>query len=422
LLVVAIILYTGKARSVPVPSFYSGVVEATEHKLGFERAGLIEVLDVEEGDQVEAGQLLAQLDSQELQAKLDAAEAVRASARLELQKLQAGSRPQEIETQRARLSKAKADLERLQNGPTAQQLAQASARMEQQRESYQKVKKGFRAEDVAAARAQQKTASFELKTAETDAQRFEALHRAGAVPAQRLDQALSRLESARGNFKTANENLRKLESGYQPEDRKAAYQGYQVAKASYEDLLAGTRPELIAAAQSEVDYWSQQLSLAQEGPRREDIKSAAARVKKAEAEVQALRVLLSKSKLYSPVAGVVTARPFESGEMVAAGPAVFTVAELEKPWVAVFVPETEIGTVQLGTPCRVTVDSLPGESIDGQVSWISENAEFTPRFIQTERQRVDLVFRVKVRVDNPELKLKPGMPADVRVLQGKADE
>jgi HlyD family secretion protein len=206
-----------------------------------------------------------------------------------------------------------------------------------------------------------------------------------------------------------------LESGYQPEDRAIAYQGYRAAQAGFEDLAQGTRPELIAAAQAEVHYWESQLSLTKEGPRIEDIEAGKAALAQTQAEIQALKVQLSKSQLITPVAGVVTARPFESGETVAAGPAVFTVTELEKPWVAVFVPETEIGQVKLGDLCTVTVDSLPNEPLEGRVTWVSAHAEFTPRFIQTERQRVDLVFRVKVEVDNPGLKLKPGMPADVKI-------
>lgn len=422
LTVVGTVLYIGKTRSAPVPSFYSGVVEATEHKLAFERGGTLASLEVDEGEHVQRGQLLARLDTSELQAHLQAAEAVQAAARAELQKLKTGPRPQEIETVRARLDKAGAELERLQNGPTSEQLDQAGAQMELQRENYQKLEHGFRAEDIAAAQAQREAAQFELETAKADAQRFQALHQAGAVPSQRLDQAQNRLEAARGKALAAQENLNKLESGYLPEDRRAAYQGYQAAKAGYEELATGTRPEVIAAAQSEVTYWRQQLSLIQEGARSEDIAAAAARLKKTTAEIQSLEVQLGKSKLYSPVDGVITSRPFESGEMVSPGPAVFTISELHRPWVAVFVPETELAQVQLGSSCHVMIDSLPNQLIHGRVSWISENAEFTPRFIQTERQRVDLVFRVKVQVENPDLVLKPGMPADVRVLQDSTDE
>jgi HlyD family secretion protein len=293
--------------------------------------------------------------------------------------------------------------------------------MQSQRESYDKLEGGFRTEDIAAARARKQAAKFELESAEADSKRFRALLDTGAIARQKYEQVHTRHEAARGNYLAAGENLRKLESGYLPQERRAAYQGYQVARAGYEELVAGTRPELIASAQSEVDYWKNQLSLTQEGPRSEDIEAAAASVKKAEAEIKFLQVQLSKSQLTSPVTGIVTQRPFEHGELVPAGPAVFTVTELDRPWVSVFVPETEMAQIQLGAQCQVTVDSLPGTPLTGRVSWISQNAEFTPRFIQTERQRVDLVFQVKVQVENSGLELKPGMPADVQVRQGQSD-
>lgn len=413
--VVAAILYRGKMRSVPEPDFYSGVVEATEHDLAFERPGVLASLEVDEGDQVTSGQLLARLDTREIEARLAASTAARDRARAQLKTLQAGSRPQEIATVQSRLDKARAELDRLRNGATAPQLAGAQAQMNLQRETYRKIEGGFRAEDIEAAQALRDAARFEMETAEAEQRRSAHLLAEGAIAKQQLEQAQNRFESARGKYLASAENLRKLQSGYQPEDRAVAYQGYRAAQAGYEDLAQGTRPELIAAAQAEVGYWESQLSLSKEGPRREEIEAGKATLDQSQAEIQALKVQLSKSRLTTPVAGVVTARPFESGETVAAGPAVFTVTELEKPWVAVFVPETEIGQVKLGDLCTVTVDSLPDEPIEGRVIWVSANAEFTPRFIQTERQRVDLVFRVKVEVDNPGLKLKPGMPADVKM-------
>ena len=119
--------------------------------------------------------------------------------------------------------------------------------------------------------------------------------------------------------------------------------------------------------------------------------------------------------LRSPVDGTVSARSFESGETVAAGTAAVQVTATSDIWVNIFLPETELGRVRLGASCEITADSV-SEVLQGEVTYISPTAEFTPRFVQTERERVLLVYRAEVRVENPDGTLKPGMPADVQVL------
>ena len=126
-------------------------------------------------------------------------------------------------------------------------------------------------------------------------------------------------------------------------------------------------------------------------------------------------------QLQAPRAGTVTRTHAEPGETLAAGRPVLTLTDLARPWVRVYIPEHEIGRVRLGAPATITVDSHPGESIDGRVRYVAPQAEFTPKNVQTKEQRVKLVFAVDVEAANARGILKPGMPADVRIVDRTQD-
>ena len=114
----------------------------------------------------------------------------------------------------------------------------------------------------------------------------------------------------------------------------------------------------------------------------------------------------------SPMNGVVTSRNIEPGETVTPGREVLTVSDLSRVDLKIFVDETEIGKVKPNQSVEVKVDSLPGKSFVGHVTFISPEGEFTPKIIQTKKERVKLVYLVKVSIDNPRYELKSGMPAD----------
>jgi HlyD family secretion protein len=162
-----------------------------------------------------------------------------------------------------------------------------------------------------------------------------------------------------------------------------------------------------------VDQAEQNLNLLKEGPRKEDIERAeqeyAARIEARELSKQQL----SYTTLQSPVDGMVTLRLSESGEVVSPGQPVIRVAELANTWVRGYISETNLGRVRLGQPATITVDSYPDKKFSGTLTFISPVAEFTPKTVETRELRVDLVYRIKVQVDNPEGLLKIGMPADI---------
>jgi HlyD family secretion protein len=143
---------------------------------------------------------------------------------------------------------------------------------------------------------------------------------------------------------------------------------------------------------------------------------AAAQHQQTSAALRTTEARLRDTVLYAPLSGVVLRKNVEEGETVAAGTPAFTLGDMANPWVKVYVKEDKLGWVKLGQKAAVSVDSYPGKVYDGTVTFISSEAEFTPKNVQTKEERVKLVFGMKVSVRNVNDELKPGMPADVRIL------
>ena len=122
--------------------------------------------------------------------------------------------------------------------------------------------------------------------------------------------------------------------------------------------------------------------------------------------------------MYAAASGVVLSRNIEAGEVVAVGSAAMTIGQLDKLSITVYIPEDRYGEIMLGQGAEMTVDSFPNEVFQGTVVRIADQAEFTPRNVQTDEGRRTTVFAVKLTVDDPAGKLKPGMPADV-VFDGR---
>jgi HlyD family secretion protein len=140
-------------------------------------------------------------------------------------------------------------------------------------------------------------------------------------------------------------------------------------------------------------------------------------VKQLKASLELAKTRLGWADLASPLNGYVLVKSAEDGEVVQTGAPVFTAVDLNNVWVTAYINETDLGKVKLNQRAVVRTDTFPGKSYKGWVSFISQQAEFTPKYIQTQQERVKLVYRIKVRVDNTELELKPGMPADAYINQ-----
>jgi HlyD family secretion protein len=159
----------------------------------------------------------------------------------------------------------------------------------------------------------------------------------------------------------------------------------------------------------------QRYNEAIEGSRKEDINIARANLNEAGASLGLSQVNLSYSILRAPSAGVVTVRQAELGEVVAPGSPVVTIADLDHIWLRAYIAETDLGSIHWGQDAVITTDTYPGKQYHGRISFIASTAEFTPKSVQTFKERVTLVYRIKIDIDNPNHELKPGMPADARI-------
>jgi len=159
----------------------------------------------------------------------------------------------------------------------------------------------------------------------------------------------------------------------------------------------------------------QRYNQAVEGSRKEDIAIAQANLKQAGANLGLSQVNLSYTVLRAPSAGVVTVRQAELGEVVSPGSPVVTLADLDHIWLRAYISETDLGRIAWGQSATVTTDTFPGKRYPGHISFISSTAEFTPKSVQTNKERVTLVYRIKIDIDNSNHELKPGMPADAHI-------
>ncbi len=157
-----------------------------------------------------------------------------------------------------------------------------------------------------------------------------------------------------------------------------------------------------------------------EGSRKEDIAIAQANLNAANANLGLARIEEGYTTLRAPVSGVVTVREAELGEVIGPGSPVVTLADLDHIWLRAYLAETDLGRIHWGQDVTLTTDTYPGKQYHGRISFISPDAEFTPKSVQTYKERVTLVYRIKIDVDNPNHELKPGMPADAHVALAAA--
>ena len=258
----------------------------------------------------------------------------------------------------------------------------------------------------------------------------------GRVIAKLDDEDLrQRLELAQAALKSSQARLGKLLAGSRPEEVREAEASLNQAqfdldnkKIQYErmkSLFDGKVIPMEALDNAEAKYKigkaaleraTEIYQLVKEGPRKEDIEDANAQVEQARAQLKLSETQLSYTVLHSPISGVVLVKSGEAGEVVNPGTSILTLADIKNVWLKAYIPETELSRVKWGQEVMVTTDLRPQKEYKGKISFISSQSEFTPKQIQTEKERVTLVYRIKVDIPNPTQELKPGMPADGRIL------
>ena len=223
---------------------------------------------------------------------------------------------------------------------------------------------------IVTAKADQSAAQSELTSAEQDLERFEALLKSNSGSRKQRDDAATRRDVAR--------------------DR-------------------------VSAAQSRVRTAEETLARVRAGARREDVDAARARVTVVSAQIASLEKTLGDATLSSPVAGLVTEKLVEAGEIIAPRAPAFVVVDLDHAWADVFVPEPVVPLLRMGQPATVFTDA-GGAGIAGTITYVSPKAEFTPRNVQTAEERSKLVYRVRISVDNKNGILKQGMPVEAEIV------
>lgn len=187
-----------------------------------------------------------------------------------------------------------------------------------------------------------------------------------------------------------------------------------------QDVTTGSQLESVEAryrvAQLQVEQASESVQKVRTVVRPEEITAAEARVRQLQATRDRVLKLLDDCTLRAPVSGVITHKLVEQGELVGQGSPIATITDISRVELVLYLPETELPRVRLGQPVDVRVDSDPKKVYTGKIAYISPQAEFTPKNIQTKDDRVKLVFAVKVSIDNPTGALKPGLPADAEIV------
>lgn len=343
---------------------FSGNIEATDAEVSFRIPGRVSERLVSEGETVTAGQLVARLDASDLENEVGLRRAEVRATQSVLAEALAGSRPEEIAQTSAAVEGAKARLDAVVNGSRPQEVAVAAAA-------------------VAGARA-------EAERLRADAERQKRLHDGGLISAREN-------EASQTAYQVALQKVREAE-----ERRKLVGEGPRV--------------EEIRQARAGLAEATERHALVKKGPRREVIEQVRARLAQAQEALALAETRLGYAAVVSPLTGVVLAENTDAGEYASPGTPVVTVGDLSKVWVRAYIQESELGRVKVGQPVRVTTDSFHGKTYEGRVSFLASQAEFTPKNVQTQKERVKLVYRIKVDLPNPALELKPGMPADGTIL------
>ena len=226
-----------------------------------------------------------------------------------------------------------------------------------------------------------------------------AVTRAGSRPEER--------RALQARIRAADAQIRQLTDSLVRE-RKLLEAGATTAS-MVDDLAAA-----LDRAQADRDALRQNLELLEHGPRREELAELDSRAQATQALLEAQRQRESRFEARAPLAADVLDTLFEPGEIVPAGVPVVSLADSTRPYAEVFVPQAELGPVRQGAPVEVRVDAVDG-ALQGHVELIARRTEFTPRYLFSERERPNLVVRVRVRIDDPERRLHAGVPARVRV-------
>jgi HlyD family secretion protein len=240
------------------------------------------------------------------------------------------------------------------------QLRQAESGVDLANAQLKLLRSGARKEDIKQTEELLKQAKINLDLAYKDKARIVELYNGNATTEQQYDAAISRYDVALAQYNQARENLNKVKSIIRPEE----------------------------------------------------IEQAQANLKRSIAGVDLLKESIDECRIFAPVSGVVSKKFVEAGEIISPSTSILRISNLETVDLVIYIPETDLAKVKLGQDAEVQIDAFKDKTYTGKIIFISPEAEFTPKNIQTPDERTKLVFAVKIRIPNPQMELKPGLPAD----------
>ncbi|HZD55226.1 MAG TPA: HlyD family efflux transporter periplasmic adaptor subunit [Anaerolineales bacterium] len=407
----------------------SGTIEGTQIVIAPEVGGRVLEVLAREGDTVQAGQELVRFDDALLKAQLSQAHAALQTAQANYDLVARG--PTEEQRQLAIASaqseeiNARQALQALYDnaGLSAAQLQQNIAATDKSRDKAQQYLDNITSlaatVDVEAAWASVVISRDQLEKAQEDFQPYQNKDQGNvtrAVMQAKLAAAQKQYDSAVERYNNLVGTANQYELAVARADLMMEEAELADLQRQYRELRAGIDPKALALAEARLKTASANLAAARAGTSPEELAVARAQVETAQAALEVIQAQIAKLSITAPVDGVILTRTVEPGEVLVPGAPLLTLIQLKELTITVYVPEDRYGTIRLGQAATVTADSFPGESFRAQVIRIADQAEFTPRNVQTEAGRRTTVFAVDLAVMDTQAKLKPGMPADVDFL------
>lgn len=274
-----------------------------------------------------------------------------------------GGRIAEVLVDEGDLMQKDQPMARIDHDILEQQRRQAEAKVNAQAADLARLERGYRAEDIMQARAAVAAAKAVAENAQINLRRVQSMRSSNAISQKDLDNAKAQQREAAAHLRSAESNLEMLSSGY----------------------------------------------------REEDVLAQKANLEAARAELNLAAIKLKDSELKAPQKGVVLTRAREAGAIVREGETVYTLTLTEPVWLRAYVSEPELGLIKPGMPVKITVDAAPGKLFDGNVGFISPSAEFTPKTVETREIRTNLVYRLRIRAEDPENVMRQGMPVTIHI-------
>jgi HlyD family secretion protein len=460
-----------EAQNLTVRITSSGTVQPVQRvNLSPKGSGRIAELFVEQGDKVEAGQIIARMESRDVEAQLAQAIAREASVRAKLAKIQAGNRSEDIASAQARLDQAAASLAQLQAGSRVEEVAGARARLQQTQAGLQKLRTGSRVEEVSQGQAKLAQAQARLADAQTGSSKQEIaqaqsqidsskaqaeltakrvernrpLVKEGALAKDKLDELikenrtaqakltesqkrlqqveesrLSQIQQLQAAVEVEQQGLKQLQNGTRSEEIAKGEAEVAEAKSKLAQVENGSRPEEIAKAEAAVAEAKSQFVVQENGSRPEEIAQAQAELAEAQAQVRYQEVQLEDTKVRAPFAGVITQRyaiqgafvtPATSASEATSATSTSIVALARDVEVLAKVPEADISQIKPGQEVEIVADAYPDKVFKGKVKLIAPEAV---------KERDVTLFQVRVAIDTGKESLQSGMNVDLRFVGQK---